>query len=1176
MTLPNIRSTGPAVARVGASPGLAVALAAGFALLFATDTFATVGDRSPDNLWVETDADVIPDAAPSVEPGEAYRAYRLDDTRLERLLKSVALENSIEERTDPRTMTLPLPDGTFALFRIAESPVLSEELALQNVGIRTYLGRGVDDRALSARFDRTPLGFHALVRLADDYVIIEPASTQDGIRYLSYRKSVVEAPEGVRCTVSDEQGSVAPSEILAPPSGAVLRTYRMAISATGEYTTLYGGRANAIMQITTTVNQLNLIYDPEVAIRFNLVCFAIAPTGAGDRYANPGNVDDALIDLNTTVLNDTCGTANYDIGHLFHFTGAGTGYSGRGHFGVVCDNANKGDGASTGVNPASGLFLIDLFAHEVGHQFDARHIFNSASATLCTGARSGNDAYEISSGTTIMSYAFSGCAEDIPGTAIPFFNSHSFDQITNFRDAGGACGTTANTGNTPPTVSAGPDHTIPRNTPFILTATGNDTDGDALTFLWEQHDRGPSSPPLNGGVQGPLFRGFNPTASASRTFPNLAGLLAGSTPWEFLPTIDRTLTFRCTARGANSGGVNHDTVVLTVLGDPFVVTSPNGGEMLRAGCTVPVTWTVGGGSVAANVNILLSTDGGNTFPTTLAANATNDGSQDVLLPCIAFDTQCRVKVEAVGNVFFDISDNNFTIFSESPDIDLPPIADTEVNALCVVEVPFTAIIEDDCRIDAGDVVIEATSTDGRSTVSIPFLILTQEAPDRVRATGAVSVSALTACPAEVRLRIVATDECGFSSTHNELFLVEDNIPPQIALDLSREFLWPPNHRLADIHVDVTFTDNCPGASYVLSSITSDEPENGLGDGDTAPDIVGAAFGTPDTDFQLRSERSGKGDGRVYTIVYTAADGCGNSTPAIAQVRVAHDQSGHAMVAFGLDGTGAAIDPEAATVVLVVPSMEKSPDGSETVAAEVGLRPDPNTGPTTEAPRFFDARLIAAAEAQIGNAKAVVTAERVESVDANGDKLLDRVLVFPTDAILALLEQSAAEDGPLGLHYVTRMGESFIVPDLLALGTASGLTASVLEPFASGANASDGAGGAAIDASSDASDTGTTSTGVEGAGSLPRVTRLSGIRPNPFAFSTTIAFDVARPSRVRIAVYDPLGRLVRTVEDGVRNAGQHVVVWDGRDGDGARARAGIYFIRFEGDGVGHSRKAVLMQ
>jgi hypothetical protein len=114
----------------------------------------------------------------------------------------------------------------------------------------------------------------------------------------------------------------------------------------------------------------------------------------------------------------------------------------------------------------------------------------------------------------------------------------------------------------------------------------------------------------------------------------------------------------------------------------------------------------------------------------------------------------------------------------------------------------------------------------------------------------------------------------------------DKIAPTLVIKLDNPVLNPPNHKMVDIHVTLTSQDNNAGPiSIILKSITSNEPDNGLGDGDTAIDIQGAAIGTLDTDFKLRAERSGKGNGRIYTITYTITDAAGNQTTAIATVLV---------------------------------------------------------------------------------------------------------------------------------------------------------------------------------------------------------------------------------------------------------------------------------------------------
>ena len=288
--------------------------------------------------------------------------------------------------------------------------------------------------------------------------------------------------------------------------------------------------------------------------------------------------------------------------------------------------------------------------------------------------------------------------------------------------AGGATtrrGALSFTGNTTPVVSVPAGYTIPVRTPFALTGSATDGEGDTLTYLWEQNDRAAANGTgliSNSKTNGPLFRQFGVQAVVSnadtikygspgenhvstdptRVFPDLAQILANNTNAEtgacptaaatpttadiacfseFLPTADyvgygananpASLNFRLTARDGRGGVGNASTkLVLAPNAGPFLVTSPNTAVSLDAGSTQTVTWSVANTNVApvnaANVKITLSTDGGNTYPYTLAESTANNGSKSVTLPLVA-STTARVKVEAVGNVFFDVSNANFTI-----------------------------------------------------------------------------------------------------------------------------------------------------------------------------------------------------------------------------------------------------------------------------------------------------------------------------------------------------------------------------------------------------------------------------------------------------------------------------------------------------------------------------------
>ena len=120
--------------------------------------------------------------------------------------------------------------------------------------------------------------------------------------------------------------------------------------------------------------------------------------------------------------------------------------------------------------------------------------------------------------------------------------------------------------------------------------------------------------------------------------------------------------------------------------------------------------------------------------------------------------------------------------------------------------------------------------------------------------------------------------------------VRDTTPPVLHLSADPSQLWPPNHRMVPVKVSVDVKDDKdPQPVVTLAAVQSNEADNGLGDGDTANDIQGAAIGTDDRDLLLRAERSGKGTGRVYTLTYQARDAAGNITNESVTVSVPHSR-----------------------------------------------------------------------------------------------------------------------------------------------------------------------------------------------------------------------------------------------------------------------------------------------
>jgi len=132
----------------------------------------------------------------------------------------------------------------------------------------------------------------------------------------------------------------------------------------------------------------------------------------------------------------------------------------------------------------------------------------------------------------------------------------------------------------------------------------------------------------------------------------------------------------------------------------------------------------------------------------------------------------------------------------------------------------------------------------------------------------------------------ATDQAGNIGRDNVTVTIVDTTPPQIGVTATPSIMWPPNHKYAELGINVASYDICdPLPKVMLVSITSNEPDNSIGDGNTTNDIVIVN----DFSFALGAERSGTGSGRIYTITYKATDASGNYAIASVTVGAPHNQ-----------------------------------------------------------------------------------------------------------------------------------------------------------------------------------------------------------------------------------------------------------------------------------------------
>ena len=630
-------------------------------------------------------------------------------------LRAVSNQGLVSELS----VDFPLYSGFTASFVFNETLISTEKIN----SIQTFDAVSKDGQT-KMKLTITPSGMNGIMHTPEGYFFIEPADIKNN-QYRIYKSSEVKNAS-ITCDQQGEASAAVNSNknkrmlsAVPFPVGTQLRTYKLAIAATGEMTALYGSQDLALAQIISIANANNLIYELEASIKFELVVQTtnkslIFTNATTDPFDAPISVPFAQAGFVTMNTNGTLPYALYGVGHTFNtLPSAGpNSFSGNGVAGptpCVDDSKSRGFTQWTLGSPLS--LIINIFTHEVGHQFAAFHTYNAiggtaSDATFCLGGWSATSAIEPGSGTTMMSYA-NNCINPTNYTIsgnnkLQYFNTKSLEQIFTAINSGvtGSCITSTATSNMAPVANAnaGGGITIPKGTPFTLNGTATDANGDAMTYTWEQYDLATASDKgaLGSLIKGvgnsgngsdgysavnsttaPLFRSEQSSTSTSRTFPKMTYILNNANDpadneGEDLPQVARNMKFRFTVRDnkAGGGGVDSDEITVTVnTTGPLEVASFNTAQTVAAGSSQTVTWNVNNtNTLAANVKILFSIDEGKTFPFTLLSSTPNNGSATVTIPAniVNGTNQGRIKVTAEINPnaeFFDLNNANLTITS---------------------------------------------------------------------------------------------------------------------------------------------------------------------------------------------------------------------------------------------------------------------------------------------------------------------------------------------------------------------------------------------------------------------------------------------------------------------------------------------------------------------------------
>jgi len=578
-------------------------------------------------------------------------------------------------------------------FKIHKSSIMSDELSNQYSNIKTFIGNSTSRPEVKIRGTFSPLGLSGMIILPNEVIYIQPQkdSKNGGHLYYKNKNEFYQEYKRLNCITKNkieiEKEKSLSEKRISRISERKINTFRIAISATASYTDYWGddndengtNRQDAYAAVVSTINRVNEIFETDLGVHLELV------SSDSLIYANPStqpygsNLGDEL----QKTLSQNIGESNYDIGHLFAYSNQPDGEAGC--IGCVCEDGQKGRAYST--HPfidisEQGVFLndyfdIDFVAHEIGHQFGAHHTFSYETEGVGVNVEPG-------SGSTLMGYAGITGKDDIQYHSDGYFHYVSINEIHSVL-VDKSCQNITNNDNTSPIVNAGINTYIPIGTAYELSAIATTTDGDVLTYTWEQLDSGrvSNSNYSSNLIIGSINRSKPPSLNNKRFVPNMSRVLEGkltqSNPqinddWESVSTVGRILNWGVTVRersiqnNLSIGQISQDQIRINVIGDstPFKINSQNSVEELwGSGSNEMIKWNVGKTSISPikteTVSIFLSTDGGNSFPIKLISNTPNDGETYISVPDSISTSKARIKIVADNSIYFAVNSVNFSI-----------------------------------------------------------------------------------------------------------------------------------------------------------------------------------------------------------------------------------------------------------------------------------------------------------------------------------------------------------------------------------------------------------------------------------------------------------------------------------------------------------------------------------
>ncbi|MDC1012487.1 M12 family metallo-peptidase, partial [Flavobacteriaceae bacterium] len=341
----------------------------------------------------------------------------------------------ISKKNATNEIRLPNEKGEEEIFLLSPAPVLSQSLKVKYPSLKTYKGVSKQRPNVRVRLSTQPSGINAWLELptGPDF-FIQPVKGKNQLHY-TYTKSNTENASPLFCKTEAAVQKKA-KEVSSYKNRMLsdsLRTFRIAVAGTGEYTAFWGddddsngsNAEDALAAVVSTINRINVVFERDLNIRLELVSDI-------NLLYEDSNKDPFVSDFSSELqetLDNVVGDEAYDVGHLFDF---GEPDGDAGCIGCVCTSGQKGQGYSIhpfrdiyGGEYRNDYFDLDYAGHEIGHQFGAYHTFSHQ--TEGTGVNA-----EPGSGSTIMGYAGITGPDDLQEHGDAYFHFYSIKTISEF------------------------------------------------------------------------------------------------------------------------------------------------------------------------------------------------------------------------------------------------------------------------------------------------------------------------------------------------------------------------------------------------------------------------------------------------------------------------------------------------------------------------------------------------------------------------------------------------------------------------------------------------------------------------------------------------------------------------------------------------------------------------